>query len=201
MRLLRLAAIVEGHGEVEAVPLLIRRIAQETEPGSTVDVEPVLRVPASRLLKTGELERQIERAARKIGGRGGILILVDCDWSAGCPARDGLALLERARGARPDIPISVVLAKREYEAWFIAAAESLRGRRGLAEDLIADPNPEDIRGAKEWISRHMPPNRSYAETIDQPALTAVFDMQAARYAASFDKCYLEICRLLTNCSE
>ena len=193
----RLAMIVEGHGEVKAAPRLIGRIAGEVVPGVAVILHPVLRVPASRLLMEGELERQVERAARKMDGRGGILILVDCDREGGCPAREGPILTHRARCARSDMEISVVLAKREYEAWFIAAAESLRGRCGLAQDLATDLDPENIRGAKEWLSRHMPRNRRYAETTDQASLTSVFDMQAARRADSFDKCYREIVRLLT----
>jgi len=32
--------------------------------------------------------------------------------------------------------------------------------------------------------------------VDQPALTALFDLQQARTADSFDKCYLEIVRLI-----
>lgn len=198
MTQVRLAAIVEGHGEVEAVPKLIHRIAGEVIPAVTVIIGPVLRVPASQLLKKGELERQVERATRRMERRGGILILVDCDWDGGCPAKEGPALAERAHLARSDMPISVVLAKKEYEAWFIAAAESLRGQCGLSPELVADPDPESIRGAKEWLSRHMPQNRRYAETTDQPAFTAIFDMQAARHADSFDKCYREIVRLLTT---
>jgi hypothetical protein len=197
MTQVRLAAIVEGHGEVEAVPKLIHRIAREVIPAVTVIVGPVLRVPASQLLKEGELERQVERATRKMERRGGILILADCDWDEGCPAREGPIFVRRACSARSDMQISVVLAKKEYEAWFIAAAESLRGQCGLARDLVADRNPENIRGAKEWLNRRMLQNRRYAETTDQAALTAVFDMQAARRADSFDKCYREIVRLLT----
>ena len=196
MTQVRLAAIVEGHGEVEAVPILVRRIAEGLDPVALVNVDPVLRVPAARLLKEGELERQVERAARKIQGRGGILILVDCDWDGGCPAIDGPDLLKRARNARADLPISVVLAKKEYEAWFIAAAESLRGKRGLPQDILSDPSPEDIRGAKEWLSHRMPEGLRYSETTDQPALTAVFDMDMARRADSFDKCHREIVGLL-----
>lgn len=194
----RLAAIVEGHGETRAVPRLVHRIAGEVIPEMVVMVDPVLRVPVSQLLKEGELERQVERVARQRCSAGGILILVDCDWSDGCPKHDGPTLLERARRARPDIPLSLVLAYKEYETWFIAGAESLRGRRGLAADLTADPSPKRIRGAKEWLSDHMPRNRPYSATIDQPALTSVFDMRAAaRRADSFDKCYREIVRLLT----
>ena len=196
MTQIRMGAIVEGHGEAEAVPVLIRRIAQRLDPAILVNVDPVLRVPASSLRKVGELERQVERAARKMQAKGGILILIDCDWDQGCPAKDGPDLLERARNARADLPISVVLAKKEYEAWFIAAAESLRGKRGLPQDILSDPSPEDIRGAKEWLSHRMPEGLRYSETTDQPALTAVFDMDMARRADSFDKCHREIVGLL-----
>jgi hypothetical protein len=194
---IRVAAIVGGHGEAESLPILFRRIAGTLDQSLTVHVKPVLRVPESRLSKAGGLEKYVEFAARSIGIHGAIFILMDCDWPNGCPKDDALPWLNRARRARPDMQISLVLANKEYEAWFIAAAESLRGKRGLAADLTADPDPERIRGAKEWLSDHMPRNRPYAVTTDQPALTAVFDMQAARRADSFDKCYREIVRLLT----
>lgn len=192
--MLRIASIVEGHGECEAVPILIRRIANTLDPAIAVSVHPVLRVPGSRLAKQGEIERTIELAARKNAGQGAILVLMDCD--DGCPAQDAPELLQRATAARADLPISVVLAKREYEAWFLAAAESLRGRRGLPLDLVGPPNPEDIRGAKEWLADRMPRGQGYSESSDQPALTSAFDMNAARCADSFDKCYREIVRLL-----
>ena len=96
------------------------------------------------------------------------------------------------------MPISVILAKREFEAWFLAAAESLRNKRGLPNNLVPPENPESIRGAKEWLGDKMPVGGSYKETTDQPAFTAVFDMNAARAADSFDKCYREIKCMLEN---
>lgn len=202
MTQVNMAAIVAGYGEVAAVPILIRRIAGEFEPAIFVNVQPVLRVSESRLFKQGELERQVELAARKIHEKGGIFILMDCDWDGGCPAEEGPALSRRARSVRSDIPISVVLAKKEYEAWFIAAAESLRGKRGLPQDLSCDRAPEDIRGAKEWLSKHMPPGRPYSATTDQPALTELFDLDLAkRRANSFDKCYREVTALLRHIQE
>ena len=39
-------------------------------------------------------------------------------------------------------------------------------------------------------------SRTYSETQDQPALTALFDIEQARQANSFDKCYRDIVRLL-----
>ena len=192
--MVRIASIVEGHGECEAVPILVRRIAQELDPGLVPEVHPVLRVPASRLVKQGEIERTIELAARKNSGQGAILILLDSD--DGCPAEEGPELLLRATNARSDLPISVVMAKREYEAWFLAAAESLRGQRGLPADLTGPQNPECIRAAKEWLADRMPQGQTYSESSDQPAFTALFDMNAARRVDSFDKCYREIVRLL-----
>ncbi len=194
--MLRLAAIVGGDGECEAVPILVRRIALALDPALVPVVLPVLRIPESRLFKQGELERAVKLAAHKLDGQGGILILLDCD--DGCPAKDGPKLLSRALAARSDIPISVVLAKREFEAWFLAAAQSLRGRRGLSDDLTPPPDPEAVRGAKEWLADRLPRNRAYSETTDQPALTALFNLEEARRADSFDKCYREIVHLLNR---
>lgn len=196
MSLVQIAAIVGGHGECEAVPVLIRRIASTIDPGFQPQVLPPIRVPESRLVKTGELERSIELAARKLHGKGGILVLLDCDWNQCCPAHEAPTLLARARTARPDMLISVILAKQEYEAWFLAAAESLRGKRGLPDDLPMPLDPESIRDAKGWLSQQMPPGRSYAETADQAALTSLFDLEMARRSDSFDKCYRDIRKML-----
>ncbi len=192
MKEVRIAAIVEGYGECEAVPILIRRIAQEMDPGFVPEIFPPIRVPASRLMKEGEMERSVELAARKLRGQGGIIMVLDCDWEGGCPAMDGPALLKRALHVHRNLPIAVILAKREFEAWFLASAESLRGEHGLPNNLESPADPEDIRGAKEWLSDRMTPGRSYAETTDQPAFAAMFDMSRARRADSFDKCYRAI---------
>jgi hypothetical protein len=80
---------------------------------------------------------------------------------------------------------------------FLAAAESIAGQRGLPSNLIAPPDPERIANAKGWLRGRMPPNRKYSQTSDQPALTAVFDLDIARSRAdSFDKCCREIEGLL-----
>jgi len=194
-----IAPIVEGQGECEAVPVLIRRIALTIDPGFVPRVLPPQRVPAQRLRKEGEIERSVTLAARKLQGRGGIVVLVDCDWEGGCPAQDGPALLERAKAARCDMPISVILAKQEFEAWFLSAAQSLRGQRGLPADLEAPEHPEAIRGAKEWLSGRMPRGASYTETEDQPAFTDRFDFDQARSRSdSFDKCFRDIARMLRH---
>ena len=191
---IRIACIVEGHGEVEAVPILVRRLIAQVDPSSTPRLPPPQRLPKSKLVRPGELEKAVELAARKVAPRGAVLVVLDSDDD--CPAVVGPDLLARASKVRPDLPVAVVLAKREFEAWFLAAAPSIRGQRGLNPDMDAPPNPEEIRGAKEWLSRQMTGNRAYVETLDQPALTALFDLNQARQADSFDKFCRELTRVL-----
>ena len=190
----RIGCIVEGHGEVEAVPILIRRVAERLYPELGIHIPHPIRVSRSKVVQKNELERVVELAARNIRGQGAIFIILDSDDD--CPAQLGPVLLCRARQARGDLPIAVVLAKHEFESWFLAAAESLRGHRGLKNDLQSPTNPEAISGAKGWLKQQMESDETYRETLDQPGLTARLDLDQARQADSFDKCYRDIIRLL-----
>jgi Domain of unknown function (DUF4276) len=185
--------IVEGDGEVKAVPILIQRIIAQYSPGAYV---PVGRpIPVSRLgvVQTDLLERIVELAARQTQRTDGILILLDADDDCPCELAD--VLLARAKAARPDRSISVVAANREYEAWFLAAARSIRGERGLADDMEPPADPEAVRDAKGWLARHTPRGFTYKPTVDQPALTARFDLEEAYAARSFRKLVKEVLAL------
>lgn len=192
----KIGCIVEGKSEVETVPLLIRRIAANLYPELPIVVLPPIRRPRNKVVKENELEKAVEFVARQIGGQGAIFIILDSDGD--CPAELGPALLHRASQARSDLPIAVVIAKNEFEVWFLAAAESLRGRRGLKNDIHPPNDPESVRDAKGWLDRRMENNESYSETTDQPALAALFDVEEARRADSFDKCYRDLIRLLNE---
>lgn len=188
--------MVEGHGDVEAVPIVVRRIVQQILPPVIVQVTAPLRTPKSRLVKPGELERAVELAARRMAGGGGVLIVLDSDDD--CPAQVGPALLARAASVRNGLPIAVVLAKSEFESWFVAAAESVAGSVGLPVGLQAPADPESIRGAKEWLTDRMLGTRSYSSTLDQPVLARQFDLARARRADSFEKLCRETARLLSQ---
>ena len=191
-----LGCIVEGDGEKRAVPKLLARIASHFAPELQLRIPEPFRVGRNKLVKPGELERTIELVARRLLAPRGVFILIDADDD--CPAILGPQLLARARQSRPDVPAGVVLANREYEAWFLAAIESLAGQCGLPSELPAFPEPESIRGAKGRLSRLMGRSRGYSETLDQVALTLQFDMANARQqSASFDKCWREVCQLLS----
>lgn len=190
---MNVGAIVEGHGDVLSTPELIRRVARERSLSFPTVLAPH-RVPRSRLVRDGELERAVELLARKVGADGAILILLDADDD--CPADLGPELLKRARAQRSDRRIETVVAKREYEAWFLAAAASLSGHRGLPDQLSPPPDPEAIRDAKGWLDDRM--QLGYSETVDQPAFTAVFSLDEALTAASYGKLERAIRSLLES---
>ena len=190
----KVSCIVEGEGDVAAVPVLIRRIAAELYPELAINTPRPIRVHRNQVVQPDKLEQEVNLAARRIGGHGAIFIILDSDDD--CPAELGPVLLERALRTHGNLPIAVVLAKREFEAWFLTAAESIRGRRGLRNDIHSPDDPEAIRDAKGWLSGRMENDRKYHEKRDQPALAASFDLEKARQSDSFDKCYRDIVRLL-----
>lgn len=190
--------IVEGHGEVSAVRVLLQRVASEICDRNDVDVLHPHRVPRGRMVAQDarELQRAVQLGRLKIaqtGMPGIIMVLLDADDD--CPAELGPRLLGQI--SRPDVAAGVVVAKREYEAWFLAGARSLRRHHAVSNAAVAPADPEAIRGAKQYLERHvLVPGAVYRPTVDQPALTACLGLDEARAASSFDKLCRDLCRLL-----
>lgn len=189
--------IVEGYGEVYAVPVLLRRIAETMDPLPVLLVNQPIRVKAGSFLKDQEYcRRHIELAARKakMHEKSCILILLDCEDD--CPAHLGPQLLANALEFRPDINVLVILAYREYETWFLAAARSLRNVGGLPGDLEPPSNPEALRDAKGWLSARMPGR--YNEPNDQPRMTAKFSFEEGSSVPSFSRAFSKIKAFLST---
>jgi hypothetical protein len=188
-----IAVIVEGHAEVESVPVLLRRMFAQVGV-SDIQVARPFRVKRNRVVKEGELERAISLTLRDRVGVSGIMVLLDSDDD--CPAELGIQLLGRAKKTT-QIPVSVVLAHREFECWFLGSKESLRGVNGIVESATAPVNPENIRGAKEHLTRNMTGGRRYLAVDDQVTFAARFDLDIARRRCpSLNKCFREVQRLL-----
>ena len=97
---MKLAGIVEGHGEVNAFRVLVERVCTELDIAPPPEILPPIRVKRNQVVKPDELERHIELLGNRVGANGAILVLLDADDD--CAARLGPALLERAIAARPD---------------------------------------------------------------------------------------------------
>lgn len=192
---MEIGCIVEGVGERDALPILLRRLVEEIDPVLYVRLSRPFRRPAGQLKQQHRLVDAIELALQTLTPPRAILVLVDADDD--CPAELGPRLLNWAQSARPDVPIAVVLANREYEAWFIAAAESLRGQRGLDANLQPPADPEAMSGAKEWLSRNMPRGQPYSPIDHQASFSAFMDLELARQRSpSFDKLCRDVRRLV-----
>lgn len=175
--MISIASIVEGDGEVSALPILLRRLAAQWSPATLVKPLQPIRVRRDRFLnKDEEFRRQLLLAAAKSGEDGWILIVLDADDD--CPKTLGIEIFQRAQQHIPHRKLSVVLANREFEAWLIAAAASLNGYRGFSVAVNERIEAETPRNAKGWIREHMQ-GGTYSEILDQPAFTARFDLQQA----------------------
>jgi hypothetical protein len=161
-----LATIVEGHGDVAAVPVLLRRLRPDwvyTKPirqnrAQLIDSE-------SKLARSDVMLRNIRLATSAVAehsDRGGILLIYDADDD--CAVSLGKSLRKEA-SRHTSLPCEAVLAVREYEAWLLA---------GQCIDWRDDP--ERPRDAKSKLSASL---GVYRETVDQPKLTAALNIASA----------------------
>ncbi|MEQ1566465.1 MAG: hypothetical protein ABMA64_12560 [Myxococcota bacterium] len=180
----RLVCVVEGKGEVEAVPVLCARIVfvHLGAPRSewAVDADPI-RLPRSQLVDErvarGARPPRAEGLARASGlirGRGAHAALVLVDSDGDCPASWGPA-------ARLSSGHSAVMAVREYEAWLLAG-------HSRVDDADTVRNPKAV-AAREWPG--------YRPTTRQAELTRSMDLSAAEQrSASFRYLVRELRRLV-----
>lgn len=181
--------IVEGKGELESVRVLIYRLLQQQEIFH-VKIDKAIKVHRYKVVKEGELERYIKIAISRENCQA---ILVILDAGDDCPWELAPKLLKRAQSAAPDIYVGVVLPKPEFEIWFAAGIESLRGMRGIINTATQPSNPveEAFSDAKGWLSENM--QRPYKEVDDQPAFADKFDMEhAQKKCRSFQKLCKEL---------
>lgn len=193
---MRLYAVVEGEGEVSAVPVLLRRLVHDEAGCHYVQVGPPLRRRQHEFQRAEALQKAVKLAALQ-PDCAGVLVLFDGEDI--CPAQVGAQVLGWAREAAGTVPCEVVVAYREYETWFLAALESLRGRCRIAPDAHAPTDPEARRNAKGELETHMPAGASYSPTIHQARLTAALDLgQVHRRSRSFRKLTKAVGSLLTG---
>ncbi len=170
---------VEGKGEAPdrktgkggGATVLVRRILYEHLEAYDWDVT------AAKVGNIGEFRKKMKRMVDYLRLRSEDAVLILLDLDDGCAATEAAALAEALRDLLPPKPIAVVFAIREFEAWFLAAAESLWGKPYLYD-------PEGKRDAKGEIKKYF--QESYAPTIHQPSLSAQMDLaQAAANSRSF----------------
>ena len=191
--------IVEGHGEVEALPLLLRRIAGEF---FGIWDPPILkpgRYAASQMLRREDGAWVPGPGFAKAAGHAryegatALLVLLDADDFCAKTVSDSLCpLFKDASGFEM---ASIVFAVREYKAWFLASAETLQE----GADCYPD-DPERPRDAKGALEDHLQLASPYNAITDQPAFSAKINLSLSyRRSRSFRKLTKEIRNLLISC--
>ena len=189
---MRIQPVVEGHGEVGAVPVLLRRLLVEALTVGVVVGKPIRRKRSELATKEG-LARSIEMARDK-PDCAAILVLFDGDDD--CPAHLGPAAQDWANAAARGVPCAVCIAHREYESWFLATLDSLY-HKDIKADAQAHPQPERPRDAKGQMSRWMQ-GRGYKPTPHQAKFSALFCLaDAYKRSRSFRKLATSFGQLLT----
>ncbi len=193
--------VVEGHADAKAIPILLRRICAEIFGRWDILIREPWRLPRSKMVIPAEIRRVYYPLSKgAVGGPGAIVVVLDQDDD-----HDISELVDRVSEPMADMAdLRVVVACREYEAWFLGGIESLRVHRSVRDDASFDSDPEAPRDAKGRLRQLM--NEPYRETLHQPAFTELLSIGAARQRCpSFDHLVQAVGELIgtTNarCSE
>ena len=176
--------IVEGPGEVDAIPILLHKLFQELENFNFQVAIPKNAHGSSNLQKPGGIERFV-RYAWLEPKCAAVLIIIDGDTGDSCAMVTARNLAARITALNGPHPVAIVVANREYEAWFLASLPSIVGQQ-ISESLkfprnaIFVDDPEAIRGVKAWLTRQLPRGKVYKETEHQAPMTRLINLTLAR---------------------
>jgi hypothetical protein len=178
----KIVPIVEGEGEVSAIPKLLFKILYAMERYDILVGDPINASGCDNLKKSGGLETYVKYAWLQ-KDCSGILVLMDADEDCAKTLAEGFSVRIRKMGAKH--PVVSVIANYEYETWLLASVESIaghdfEGKPGLPAGLQSPENVETLSGIKGWFTARFPKGRPYKETEDQPAMTRLIDIEIVR---------------------
>jgi len=162
--------IVEGHGDTESLPILLRLI------DPSLRIPTPVRVPKSRLIRAGtgladagvvaryaRIALSNVRADELADKRFLLLLLLDADDD--CPATLGPSLLEAMRSTTGHAAhCFAAVAKREFESWIIGGHPD-----------INEQDPDAAGSPKKRIAAIN--GGKYKESVDQPRFTSRIDLE------------------------
>jgi hypothetical protein len=192
----RLVLLVEGDGDVQAVPSLVGRLLTQLPDDCQgqlfLDNAP-MRIGGVHQItgkKQGDLARHLGNAAKR-PKLGAALLVLDgdaerVDGQPFCAVEVARTLAQRATeaGAGARFSFAAVFLRQEYESLLLAVADQLPG---LKPKVTLPPTPEESpRGAKEWLHENLADG--YNPTDRQLELTrAVTDWKPVRQLNCFQR--------------
>ncbi|MDQ2809128.1 MAG: DUF4276 family protein [Chloroflexota bacterium] len=209
----KMAVIVEGQGDAAAAKVLLLRLLDQEFQRTDWLIQAKGVGGSGELTKQGGIERFVQLCLRQEPDCRGILILLDGDAARKLPSsqqpRDPCSpwfaryLADRVRRMQPlvPVPVTVVVARWEYEVWLIAGIET------TAQHLPGSPqshppcppNVEELPNPKKWLDNCVPRGQKYLETRDQAQLTATMDFGlVAQRCRSFRRLKNALGQILSN---
>ena len=192
----RIVLFVEGEGDRDAVPALVKRLIQPDDWNHVILDEAPISVKGVGNLTRSDSENWLRYLshARKRKDLGGVLLVLDGDIpkkaeeDAFCAATVAKLLAARARavGAGSTFSVACVFARQEFETWLLAGIASLAGRQlapdGPKIEATAKAPSGDIeeapRDAKGELSKYIP--LEYKPTIHQALIAKQVSLDAIR---------------------
>jgi len=182
--------IVEGGGDMAAVPLLFRRVVAglgiyEIFPASN----PIQVGDASVLDRPDQLEKFIVYASSRSDGDS-VLVALDFDvFGHRCVVEVVTAWTERIRNnCNVTKPVAICFFVREFESLILASIVDVVAaypQKSWRTDQAVDfDNAESIRGAKETIAKLIRAG-SYKPSVDQARFTSAVSLEKLEAVRGF----------------
>src|SRR5215468_2715082 len=157
--------VVEGRGDANAVPVLLRKYLDGAEDYRDILGKPVTCNGHENAVRPGGIEGQVAVAAARPGCVGVLVVL----GSGALPVCElGPRLRARALAATSK-PCLVALAETMFESWVISSAESME-----LPGLVYRPGRNPVSLLREALSPV-----KYVKPIWQPRLAARIDLKLA----------------------
>ena len=164
---------VEGRGDDEAIRVLLMKLLNIAGHYSLPINKPIRR-NRDEYLDKDKLRKSLEIGLLRPECKA-ILILFDADDA--CPKEIAPCIEKWANefsGAR-SVPSVVIMANKEYEAWFLAAIETMSVSPRLRRPPQPFVEPENVRDAKGKFEEFL--TDFYSARTDQAKFTAAMDLK------------------------
>jgi hypothetical protein len=168
-----LLPIVEGPGDLSAVPAFLRRILEHHNRYDVTILRPHVRGDFHRVRR--DFANYVRVAIKE---QVPILWIMDCDDD--CPINRVAELRLALGGMYCPVPIRFALLVREFESMFLHDPEGCRSILPIPAGVIFPAEPESIRGAKEWLTRCLPSGQAYKPSVHQTKLVAAANLEHLR---------------------
>lgn len=191
-----LLPIVEGHGDIQAVPILIRRILEYHNHFDITILPPHKRGDLPKI--KSNFDNFFKMAIKE---KAAIIWIIDFDCaSCNCVVEEAAHLYKKADAIHSGWPFKVSFMVKEFETLFLSDPDATRGvLKEISKSVSFPKNPETIRGAKEWLSKSMPSGYAYKETVHQAKLSAAVNLDCLRKSSPsyrhFEKSILNLVKV------